>query len=273
VTVFLRDGIEALWEELQAPVTIPLGVDVENDHHALSMLQEKHALVAGATGSGKSNFLSSIVASLAITQSPKRLKMSILDPKGVDFGRFEELPHVQRGTYLDTPEDCTRYLMELLEEELPERKQHLKESGFASVGELNEYADEMGHDPLPYHVIIIDEYADLIMSLSDGKDEFENAVTRLAQVGRAHGFVIFLATQRPSADIVSGKIKTNFPCRISFRLPSNTDSRVILDEPGAEDLHGAGDMIVHTQEGKLRLQGYRLSPKDAIALRSAYSNE
>ncbi|WP_276260567.1 FtsK/SpoIIIE domain-containing protein [Haloglomus litoreum] len=271
-TVFLRDGIEALRSELAEPVTIPLGVDVDNQHHALSMLQEKHALVGGATGSGKSNFLSTIVANFAITHSPDDLKMSILDPKGVDFGRFADLPHVERGTYLDTPDACTDHLIELLNTELPERKQRLQESGFASVSELNEYAEEMGHEPMPYHVIIIDEYADLIMSLDDNDDAFEEAVTRLAQVGRAHGFVIFLATQRPSADIVSGKIKANFPCRISFRLPSNTDSRVILDEPGAEDLQGAGDMIVLTQDGKLRLQGYRLSPKDAIAIRKAYTD-
>jgi len=90
----------------------------------------------------------------------------------------------------------------------------------------------------------------------DDKNSFEESVTRLAQIGRALGIVILLATQRPSADIVSGKIKANFPCRISFRLPSNTDSRVILDEPGAEDLQGAGDMIVHSQSGaQLNLQG------------------
>lgn len=269
-TVFLRDGIEALQDELQNPVTVPLGVDVENEHHALPMLREKHALVGGATGSGKSNFLSTIVASLAITQDPSELKMSILDPKGVDFGRFASLPHVENGTYLDTPDECTKYLMKLLDDELPRRKERLQATGFTSVSELNEYAAEMGHDPMPYHVIIIDEYADLIMSLSDNESEFEDAVTRLAQVGRAHGIIMFLATQRPSADIVSGKIKANFPCRISFRLPSNTDSRVILDESGAEDLHGAGDMIVHTQEDKLRLQGYRLDPRDAISIKEAF---
>ena len=109
------------------------------------------------------------------------------------------------------------------------------------------------------------------MSLSDGEDEVEDAVTRLAQKGRALGYVLFLATQRPSANIVSGKIKANFPCRISFRLPSNTDSRVILDQPGAEDLQGAGDMIAITQTGQLNLQGYRLTPKDAIAVRKRLS--
>jgi DNA segregation ATPase FtsK/SpoIIIE-like protein len=95
----------------------------------------------------------------------------------------------------------------------------------------------------------------------------EEAVTRLAQIGRALGIVVLLATQRPSADIVSGKIKTNFPCRISFRLPSNTDSRVILDEPGAEDLQGSGDMLLHTQAGdKHNLQGYYLTPSDALTI-------
>lgn len=270
--VMLREGVEALTDEIDSPVTVPLGVDTENEHHALPMLQEKHALVGGATGSGKSNFLSTIVSSLAILNDPSELSISILDPKGVDFGRFEALPHVQNGTYLDTPEECTDYLIDLLETDLPERKARLKESGFTSVSELNEYADEMGHEPMPYRVVVIDEFADLIMSLSDDKEEFEDAVTRLAQVGRAHGYVIFLATQRPSADIVSGKIKANFPCRISFRLPSNTDSRVILDKPGAEDLQGAGDMIAITQEGQLNLQGYRLTPKDAIAIRDALTD-
>ena len=271
--VMLREGIEALAEEFDSPVSIPLGVDTESNHHGLSMLDEKHALIGGATGSGKSNFLSTIVSSLAILNDPDEVSISILDPKGVDFGRFEPLPHVQNGAYLDTPKECTEYLIDLLENDLPERKAHLKESGFTSVAELNEYAGEMDHDPMSYQVVVIDEYADLIMSLSDGKDEFEDAVTRLAQKGRALGYVIFLATQRPSADIVSGKIKANFPCRISFRLPSNTDSRVILDQPGAEDLQGAGDMIGLTQFGQLNLQGYRLTPRDAIAVRKALSKK
>jgi hypothetical protein len=269
--VMLREGIEALADEFDSPVTIPLGVDTESKHHSLSMLDEKHALISGATGSGKSNFLSTIVSSLAILNDPDEVSISILDPKGVDFGRFESLPHVQNGAYLDTPKECTDYLINLLENDLPKRKTHLQESGFTSVAELNEYADEMGHERMSYRVIVIDEYADLIMSLSDGEDEFEDAVTRLAQKGRALGYVLFLATQRPSANIVSGKIKANFPCRISFRLPSNTDSRVILDQPGAEDLQGAGDMIAITQAGQLNLQGYRLTPKDAIAVRKRLS--
>jgi DNA segregation ATPase FtsK/SpoIIIE-like protein len=155
---------------------------------------------------------------------------------------------------------------------VPKRRERLKQAGVSSVAELNEHAEELGEEPIPFHVVVIDEFADLIMSVED-ESSFEEVVTRLAQIGRALGIVILLATQRPSADIVSGKIKTNFPCRISFRLPSNTDSRVILDEPGAEDLHGAGDMIVKSQSGdQYNLQGYFLTPVDSNRVLSHFQD-
>jgi|GEM_PF-2639672 len=262
--IYLREGFEALGQELVEPLTIPLGVDTERQHHALTLSDERHALIAGATGSGKSNFLSAVICSLVATHTPDEVSLSLLDPKGVDFGRFASVPHVQ--TYEDTPDACAQRLLQLVNERLPERKEVLRSAGVPSVAELNENADLLDEDPLPYHVVVVDEYADLKMSV-ENEDAFEDAVTRLAQVGRALGFIILLATQRPSADIVSGKIKANFPCRISFRLPSNTDSRVILDQPGAEDLEGAGDMITKTQAGdEYHLQGYRLTLPDASAI-------
>lgn len=266
--IYLREALEALRNEIDdAPLTIPLGVDTRREHYALPLLKERHALIAGATGSGKSNFLSTVVASLAVTHSPDEVALSILDPKGIDFGRFAKLPHVEAGAYHDTPEASTAYLHNVLDEIYPERKELLREAGAANLQEYNQMASEQSFDPLPYLVILIDEYADLIMSLDESQDDFEKAVTRIAQVGRAAGIVMLLATQRPSADIVSGKIKANFPCRISFKLPSNTDSRVILDKPGAENLQGAGDMMAITQsKGELHLQGYRLTPKDAQAV-------
>lgn len=266
--IYLREALEALRDEIDdAPLTIPLGVDTRREHYALPLLKERHALIAGATGSGKSNFLSTVVASLAVTHSPDEVALSILDPKGIDFGRFAKLPHVEAGAYHDTPEASTAYLHNVLDEIYPERKELLREAGAANLQEYNQMASEQGFDRLPYLVILIDEYADLIMSLDESQDDFEKAVTRIAQVGRAAGIVMLLATQRPSADIVSGKIKANFPCRISFKLPSNTDSRVILDKPGAENLQGAGDMMAITQsQGELHLQGYRLTPKDAQAV-------
>lgn len=266
-SVLLSEGLKELRSELATPATIPLGVDTDNEHRPLSLPQERHVLIGGATGSGKSNFLSTVITSLALTNDPDDLHLNVLDPKGVDFGRFKNLPHVQRGTYLDTPEACTQFLWELVNDHIPERKDHLRDAGAASIQELNEYADELDAEPLPYEVVVIDEYADLVMSLDDGKDEFEDAVTRIAQIGRAMGIIVLLATQRPSADIVSGNIKTNFPCRISFRLPSNTDSRVILDQSGAEELQGAGDMIALTQAGdEHHLLGYYLPPQDTLAI-------
>ncbi|WP_255198513.1 FtsK/SpoIIIE domain-containing protein [Halorarius litoreus] len=266
-SVLLSEGLDVLRDELTEPATIPLGVNTDNEHYSLSLPQERHVLIGGATGSGKSNFLATIITSLALTNDPNGLHLNILDPKGVDFGRFENLPHVKQGTYLDTPDTCTEYLWKVVTEIIPERKDHLREAGAASIQELNEYADDLDADPLPYEVIIIDEYADLVMSLEERQDEFEDAVARIAQIGRAMGIIVLLATQRPSADIVSGNIKTNFPCRISFRLPSNTDSRVILDQPGAEDLQGAGDMIALTQSGdEHHLLGYYLPPQHTMSI-------
>jgi DNA segregation ATPase FtsK/SpoIIIE-like protein len=270
--IYLRDGLQALADELQEPLKIPLGVTTENEHVTINLLEEHHALIGGSTGSGKSNFLATAICSLAVSYPPSLVKLSLLDPKGIDFGRFESLPQVD--TYIDTAGDCVTYLETLLESELEERRNKLKEQGSSSVQEYNRLAASGDFEPIPYRVIVIDEFADLVMSLSENKDEFEDAVGRLAQIGRALGYSILLATQRPDANIVSGNIKTNFNCRISFELPSNTDSRVILDQPGAEDLEGAGDMIALTSAGdEYHLQGYRLRPEDAITIRNRLSQE
>ena len=268
--IYLRDGLQSLANELQEPLKIPLGVTTENKHVTIDLLEEHHALIGGSTGSGKSNFLATAICSLAVSYPPSVVKLSLLDPKGIDFGRFESLPQVD--TYIDTASECVTYLETLLESELEERREKLKLQGTSSVQEYNRLAASGDFDPIPYRVIVIDEFADLIMSLSGNQDEFEDAVGRLAQIGRALGYSILLATQRPDANIVSGNIKTNFNCRISFELPSNTDSRVILDQPGAEDLEGAGDMIALTSAGdEFHLQAYRLRPEDAIKIRDQLS--
>jgi len=269
--VHLREGLEATQEALKEPLRFPLGVNTENEHQVLNLLEEHHALIGGATGSGKSNFLSAVICSLAITYPPSTVKLSLLDPKGIDFGRFEPLPQVD--TYLDDPHECVEYLQTLLETELQNRQKFLKQQGAASVKEYNRLAEDRDFDPIPYRVIIIDEFADLMMALSGDQEEFEEAIGRLAQIGRAMGYSILLATQRPDAEIVSGNIKTNFNCRISFELPSNTDSRVILDQPGAEDLEGSGDMITLTSAGEeYHLQAYLLLPEDALAIRDQLTN-
>lgn len=264
--IHLRSGFENLQSSLLEPLHIPLGVNTENQHIAVDLLEEHHMLIGGATGSGKSNFLGTCICSLAASQPPNMVRLSLLDPKGIDFGRFKSLPQVD--TYRDTPEGCVEYLRDLIANELEDRRRKLQDRGVASVQEYNRLAAQNNTKPIPYRVIVIDEFADLIMALSDSKEEFEEAVGRLAQIGRAMGYSILLATQRPDANIVSGNIKTNFNCRVSFELPSNTDSRVILDQPGAEDLQGAGDMIALTSSGdEYHLQAYRLLPEDAVTIR------
>jgi hypothetical protein len=264
--VTLRSAFEKSGEELSTPLHIPLGVTTEMEHRTLDLLEEHHLLIAGATGSGKSNFLSTVICGLALANTPEAVQMTILDPKALDFGRFKSLPHVDR--YIDDDNEAAAYLTELLDTEVEERRAKLQEVSAASVQEYNRLSEKLGKDPLPYRVIIIDEYADLTMAVDDRK-KLESAVTRLAQIGRALGYSILLATQRPDAEIVSGNIKTNFQSRIAFELPTGTDSRVILDKNGAEDLQGAGDMIASTRKGdEYHVQAYYLPPEDAIEITS-----
>ncbi|MEQ8854777.1 FtsK/SpoIIIE domain-containing protein [Gimesia sp.] len=222
--------------------------------------------LVGATGSGKSSFLRAVILSLALQYTPNEVTISILDPKGLDFGAYIKLPHVGANRSVDEPEACIEYLNKILEHEMPARKAALRKSGYPSVQQHNEEAVAEDYDTIPHHVIIIDEYADLSMSAGKAASELEQNVCRLAQVGRAFGYSIILATQRPSVDIVSGKIKANFPCRISFRLPTRNDSQVILDEAGAEDLLGNGDAIVKSSSSGLRVQGYYVPTAEEMAI-------
>lgn len=263
-TVGLQSAFEANGDLLRTPLHIPLGVTTEMEHVTIDLLEQHHLLIGGATGSGKSNFLSTVIASLAIGNDPETVQMSILDPKGLDFGKFETLPHVD--CYIDDPNEAAAFLTELLDTEVEERRGRLQQIGASSVKQYNELAQSRDLDKIPYRVILIDEYADLSMAVDD-ESKLESAVTRLAQIGRALGYSILLATQRPDAEIVSGKIKTNFQPRVAFELPTGTDSRVILDQNGAEDLQGDGDMIAKEGDGtEHRLQGYYLPLEDALAI-------
>lgn len=263
-SVPIASAFDAKGETLCTPLNIPLGVSTEMEHVSIDLLDEHHLLIGGATGSGKSNFLSTIIASLAMGNRPTDVQMSILDPKALDFGKFEPLPHV--GEYIDSADEAVDFLTSLLDTEVEERRSTLQEAGHSSVRDYNELAREDGRETLPYRVIVIDEYADLTMAVDDSQ-KLETAVTRLAQIGRALGYSILLATQRPDAEVVSGKIKTNFQSRVAFELPTGTDSRVILDQNGAEDLQGEGDMIAITRNGtEHHLQAYYLPLTDATAI-------
>lgn len=265
--VHLRSGLEETFDQLMEGLSFPVGVNTQLKHYTLDLLNERHMLVGGTTGSGKSNFLTAVMLSLALTRSPADLKLTILDPKGVDFTALADLPHVHEDGYIDNGNQGAEYLMDVVTSEIENRQAVLKQSPARTIQEYNELADQIEEDKIPYHVIVIDEFADLILALDDRQDEFIDAVQRLTQTGRAFGISLVIATQRPSANIVPGAIKANLPCRISFELPSNTDSRVILDRPGAEDLEGAGDMIALPAAGdELHLQGYLVPPADMLTI-------
>ncbi len=269
--IHLRSGLEEAFERLGDGLTVPLGVDTRLEHHTLDLVDQRHVLIGGTTGSGKSNFLTSIIISLALSQNPEQLKLSLLDPKGVDFGSFADLPHVPDEGYIDDGQESVEYLTDVIESEFEERRERLKKSPANSVQEHNKLAGSEDLERIPYHVVVIDEFADLILALDDDRDEFISAIQRLTQTGRGFGISLVIATQRPSAKVVPGEIKANLPCRISFELPSNTDSRVILDQPGAEDLEGAGDMIVLPRTGgKLQLQSYYVPAKDTMTFMNMF---
>jgi DNA segregation ATPase FtsK/SpoIIIE, S-DNA-T family len=224
-----------------------LGKSAQGTVLSLDLSLQPHILIAGATGSGKSIFTAQLIASLALARAPEELELLLADTKQLDLVLFRSLPHV--SAMLTTVEDIRAQLLVLLEET---RKRTALMSGVArNIKEWN----TLGLQPLNYKVLVIDEYADVVQTdyeLLKGFKPAERPPTisdltrQLAQISRAAGIHIILATQRPSARIVTGDIKTNFPTRISFKLPSMADSRVVLDENGAESLLAQGDFLYRT---------------------------
>ena len=239
---------------------IPVGVRSTGAIEWVDVSTLPHMLVAGSTGAGKTMFLYSIVMSLATLYSPGELEMVAIDPKQTDFVYFEGLPHLRGGKVIYDAEDAASTLQALITTEVEERTARLKQARKRDIRAFN--TSENGERMRPL-VVVIDEFADLsdVMSGSD-KEEFEQALRRLTQRARNVGIHLVLATQRPTTDIVAGTIKANLPCRVSFRLASYTDSMTILDEPGAEKLLGAGDMLLWRGGTIDRLQAFFVSDSD-----------
>jgi len=226
-----------------------LGKDVSGRLQVADLTQMPHLLVAGATGSGKSVFLNNLIVSFLYKASPAELKMILVDPKRVELTLFQDLP------YLITPviKDADKVLSALkwAEHQMKERYKQLSEVGVRNIAE---YHKLMGPTSMPYLVIIIDELAQVMLF---SPNEVEKTITQLAQMARAVGIHLVLATQRPSVDIITGLIKANIPARISFYVTSGVDSKVILDSTGAEKLLGKGDMLYlpPDQAAPQRIQG------------------
>ena len=187
------------------------------------------------------------------------LELAIIDPKQTDFTVFQSLPHLRGGEIISDAERGVEVLRSIAEEEMAERSEILQH---ARCRDIKTYNLDHPNDLIRPLVVIIDEYADLVTVLpKKEREEFDRVISRLAARGRNVGLHLVAATQRPTADVVTGNIKANMPCRISFSLPSSRDSLVILDEPGAERLLRNGDMLLRLEGPLTRLQGYYIDPK------------
>lgn len=227
---------------LESPSKLPiaLGVDIVGNPVIADLTRMPHLLIAGTTGSGKSVSLNAMICSLLFKATPETLKFLMIDPKRLEFSSYEGIPHLLHPVVVD-PKQAAQVLRWAVEE-MERRYRVLGEAGVKGIEAYNKWVEKDGRGipHLPYIVVIIDELADLMMV---AQRNVEESLTRIAQMARASGIHLILATQRPSVDVITGIIKANFPTRISFQVSSKVDSRTILDQLGAESLLGDGDML------------------------------
>lgn len=241
--------------EASAALPIALGIGSGGDAVFADLTKMPHTLVAGATGSGKSVCMNSIITGLLLYRTPAEVRLVLIDPKRVELTPYAGVPHLMIPPIVEA--DVAVNALKGLVTEMMERFQILEKAGVKNIATYNEKSDTQ----LPYIVIAVDELADLMLTSAN---EVERLLVRLAQLGRATGIHLVVATQRPSVDVVTGLIKANFPSRISFSLSSQIDSRTIIDSPGAEKLLGKGDMLfLPIDRAKpLRVQGAFLADKE-----------
>lgn len=256
-TVSLREVLESpVFAMARSPLTLALGKDIQGAPQIADLATMPHLLVAGATGAGKSVCLNGFLVSILFKATPEQVKLLLIDPKRIELAIYSELPHLVHPVVTDMA--LAKSALEWAMCEMDARYETLARLGVRNIEGFNQKLAELGDKrpeeladlaPLPYLVIVIDELADLMMT--SAKD-VEICIVRLAQLARAAGIHMILATQRPSVDVVTGLIKANFPTRISFQVTSRHDSRTILDTVGAERLLGKGDMLYKSGGAKLR---------------------
>jgi S-DNA-T family DNA segregation ATPase FtsK/SpoIIIE len=259
--VSLRGVMEADgFESVDSNLALALGEDVSGHAVAVDLELMPHLLIAGATGSGKSVCMNAIICCLLVDNTPDDLQMLMIDPKMVELIGYNGIPHLVAPVVVDVAQVVGA--LAWVTRQMDERYKLFHDMGVRNLEEYNRRARRLkDKDPLPALIVLIDELADLMMV---APDEVERHICRLAQMGRATGIHLIIATQRPSVDVVTGLIKANFPARISFAVTSQTDSRVILDQSGAENLLGRGDMLFQSpqQARAVRLQGCYVSDKE-----------
>lgn len=238
-TIYLREVLESeLFQKSASPLTLALGKDIVGKPFITDLKKLPHLLIAGTTGSGKSVGINAMILSLLYKNSPDNLKLIMIDPKMLEFSIYNDIPHLLTPV-ITQPKKAIAALSNTVAE-MERRYEAMSKAKTKNIENYNEKAQKEGFAPFPYIVVIIDELADLMMT---GGKEVEYSIARLAQMARASGIHLIVATQRPSVDIVTGLIKANLPSRISYKVGQKIDSKVILDSFGAESLLGRGDML------------------------------
>ena len=289
--VRLREILEApLFARSRGLLPLALGKDLTGKPFVADLTKMPHALIAGATGSGKSVCLNTVITSLVYRHVPDRLRLLLIDPKMVELSAYADLPHLRHPVVTD-PRDAA-VVLKWAVMEMERRYGLLSANGVRSVQEFNERVEQgvemklatpdgpeedehrwrYKEGPLPWIVVVVDELADLMMTV---QAEVEKPLTQLAQKARAIGIHLLVATQRPSVNVITGLIKANFPCRIAFRVASKTDSRTILDQNGADSLLGSGDMLFLPpgQSEPVRMQGAFISTDETEELMGWYREQ
>ncbi len=265
--VSLREVMDDTLSDKSSKLLVGLGRDISGEAIMTELSKMPHLLIAGATGSGKSVCVNGIITTLLMRTKPHEVKMMMIDPKKVELNVYNGIPHLLAPVVTD-PKKASRALKKVVAE-MERRYDLFSDSGTRNIQGYNEYirkynqtaTEEETEAELPYIVVIVDELADLMMVASN---DVEDAITRLAQMARAAGIHLIIATQRPSVDVITGVIKANIPSRIAFSVSSQTDSRTILDSGGAEKLLGRGDMLFMPvgSSKPVRVQGAFLSDEE-----------
>ena len=236
-TIYLREILESdIFKESSSPLTVALGKDIVGKPFITDIKKLPHLLIAGTTGSGKSVGINAMILSLLYRNDPDQLKLMLIDPKMLEFAAYEDIPHLITPVITE-PAKAIAALANMVAE-MERRYKLMAEARTKNIENYNEKVKKTGAEAFPFIVVVIDELADLMMS---GGKEVEHSIARLAQKSRACGIHLIVATQRPSVDVVTGMIKANLPSRLSYRVGSRIDSKVILDAMGADSLLGRGD--------------------------------
>lgn len=245
-------------------LSFAIGQDCDGKTYVVDLNKMPHLLIAGATGSGKSVCINTLICSLLFKYTPEQVKIALVDPKQVELSTFNGLPHLLLNKVI-CDNDKVINLLDWGIDEMERRYTLMSETRVKNISQYNEAAEATGYDKLPYLVFVVDEVADIVLNL---KKEFEDRIMKLAQKARAAGIILVLATQRPSVDVITGSIKANLPSRIACTVTSYVDSKTIIDQGGAEKLLGNGDMLFSesTSPDIVRLQGAYIDAAEVNAV-------